>query len=629
MSGIAGIVYPDAFQVTKLVDPMLKTLSERGGAPTTQDTYKNLQLGSCATPLYHNARKNLWMALDGSIYNKADLIRDLRKADRHVTGQESVSELIVSAYETWGIDGIHHCSGDFIFAIFDKNAEELFIVRDRIGKKPLYWYHDNGLFLFSSDIKALLATGVVPQTPAMDCIAAYLFFGYFPQDITPIEGISKLLPGHFIHFHLNQNKTIQSYWSYSQFFARETPLAPEAQAQQLDTLLKESFVNRAPEGPTSCYLGGGIGSGAMAYYLAQITPKETLQGFSACFEKEYPEDMVAADEIAKTLGIEHRISTITPQDLFDDLGDIIWHLGEPLADPYVVAVWRVAKACSRHSDTLYSGMGADELLAQHARYLQPEQELALMERLAPSVRPYFKKLLPLIRCFWRSGALRFLKRYPTNPLQVEYLQENAVMNKPMMATAAPDLCHLFDPEIFLNKFYRLPQIESNIDATLYIDVKTRLTDLYLLEFNALTAANGVEWQAPLLDVAVMEFLASLPKDIFIQKPSTALVRQILEGVFPASVLERPKTQRRQLLQTWCQNKSVAKIFECLLSGTLVGNGIISKRWLQNVMTCAESSVVNPFQLLWSVMCLEMWFRLFVDNPIKKKPPGVSTLELLS
>lgn len=630
MGGIAGIVYPDAFQVTKLLDPMLKILGERGGGSLSQDAYKNLQMGCSSMPLVHNARKNLWIVLDGTIHNTEDLKKELRNTDRQFSGQESVPELILHAYEAWGIEGVHRLNGEYTFAIFDKGAEELFVVRDRMGRKPLYWYHDNDLFLFSSDIKALLVTGVVPQTPALGAIATYLFFGYFPQDITPIAGISKLLPGHFIHFHLNQNKTIQSYWSYSTFFAKETPLAPEAQAQHLDLLLKDSIRLRQPHGPASCFLGGGVGSGAIAYYLSNVTPKDTLKAFTMGFQDENPEDIIAATAMAKTLGMECQVTTVTPDDLFDDLGDILWHLGEPLADPYIVPVWRLSKAAARHGNTLYSGMGADELLAQHTRYILPEKELTLTERLAPLVRPHFKKLiLPLIRAIWRSGALRFLKHYPTNPWQEEYLSENAVMSRNMLATAAPDLFHLFDPEIFLNKFYHLPRIASNIDASLYLDVKTRLADLYILQFETLTAANKVSWQTPLLDIEIIEFLASLPKDMFVQKPSTTLMRQILEGVFPSHVLARNKMPRRQLLQSWSQNKNVKKIFELLLSGTVVGNGTISKRWLQNLLSCPESTRVNPFQLIWSVLCLEIWFRLFIDNPVKKKPPGISTLELLS
>ena len=630
MAGIAGIIYPDAFQVTQLIQPMLKTLRHRGQHLQSHNTCKNIELGSCGTPIAYNRRHSLWLVLDGTITNKANLIDDLKRDSRPVSADDDITTLIIHAFEAWDCDFINKIEGDFAIAIFDDNREQLFLFRDRIGKKPLYWYHDHRHFVFSSDLKALLTTGLIPQTTAFDALATYLFFGYFPQDVTPIEKVNKLLPAHYLRVHLDHNKAIQQYWSYSDLFCKEPCCAPDEETEYLDALLQQAVKKMLPsEEESGCFVSGGLGSASIAHYLCDASKDHPPSTFTIGFKGETDRDIASAAMTANALQLKHYVGTIGPDDCLDDLGDIIWHLGEPLADPNIVATWRLAKLAATHTKTVFSGMGSDELLAAHIRYVLPKQKLGISYHFYNAIKPFLKRfLLPLISRIHRPTAFRFLKHYPASLWQVEYLTENAMFNTPMLANAAPELVNLFDPETFLNKFYHITRFSSEIDATLYLDVKTRLADLYILQYERLTTAHSLQWLTPFLDEDIVAFLASQPKDVSLKKPSMTVLKPVLQNVLPSAVIERTKTLRQGFLRTWTYEKELRKAFSLLPSGTLVGNGIISKRWL-NTLLEERRRRSNPFPLLWSILCLEIWYKLFIDNPARTKPPNASIFDILT
>ncbi len=630
MSGIAGVVYPDVFQITHIISPMLKCLKHRGEDAYGSHVFKNMEIGTCGRPMGCNEKKTVYCGLSGYLDNAEEVAKELqRNGYQCPTGTHE--EVIVHAYELWGIPFLNKIKGSFALVILDRMQEQLILARDTTGKKPLYWYQDQHHFLFASELKSLLATGIVPQTPAADALAAYLYFGYTPQDMTPIQGVCKLLPAHYLQFTRNQSKHIESYWSYSSFFEEKAVAHRPTIIKTIDQMLSSSMKQHIiPEKPLSCFVSGGLGSSSVAYYLNQEAAQDQVAAFSVAFEGENEEDLAIASEVTGELKMPHEKKLLTPENFLQDFTKIIWYLDEPLADPNIIATWELAKAASEHSNVVFSGMGSDELFAGHARYTVEEGQRTFMGDIKELSSPFFSHwLAPLMSYFYKPAAYSLLKTASSKEWQIDYLNRNALFNKDELDEVSPKLSHLFDPNVFLHKFHNISRIKSSTSAFLYFDVKTRLADLYMQQYEKLTAAHNLVWYSPFLDRDLLEYAASLPEPSALSEGDAgAYLRKILENHLPRSVLSRPKRSRHNFLNSWLEISELPTLFLKLRTGVLIESGIISEEWLDTQLESMQQQK-DSFRYLWGIFTLEVWFRLFINRPIQETPPEIDLKELLS
>ncbi|CCB86221.1 putative uncharacterized protein [Parachlamydia acanthamoebae UV-7] len=629
MEGIAGIVYPDIFQMNNLSIPLLNALKMRGGNVSDSYTFRNIELGCVGTKLFILPKKNIVLAFDGNLYNLKDLHKELTKTIQAPL-KLNVRELILAAYICWGPSFLKYLDGDFALAILDQEKERMIIARDRIGKKPLYWYHQSHYFIFASELKAILATGVVAQTPAIDAFAAYLTFGYVPQDMSPIQNICKLLPGHYLQLNFDGSKFIESYWSYSSYFKKSSNDSKRTLLSQLDALIYRSVEARMPENkPVGCFLSGGLGSASIAYYMRKVLEERPFAAFTVGFEKENEEDVKAAKETALQFHLLHYTEQIPPSDLLSDLVKIIWYLDEPLADPNIVATWRLAKLASTKTHTVFSGMGSDEIFAGHNRYTTEEREQSFFSPLAQFTMQMMRSfLIPLLSVVNKSWAYPLLRHAGTNPWQFNYMKKNTIFSEREIARAAPKLAGLFDPEVFLHKFHHLERIKSLTSSFLYFDVKTRLPDCFILQYERLTTAHQLQWCTPFLDHHLIEYLATFQEPEYLDESETAsFLKAIMKAALPSSVAQRPKKTRQTFLREWLITPQIREVFLLLKRGSLVESGLISLRWVQMQIDQLQTSPY-AFKYLWSVLILEIWFRLYINRPISSEPPNLSVKEIL-
>lgn len=619
-NAIAGIVYPDVFQVTDLIEPMLTPLKHRSSGPKHFFTFKNFQLGCLGTGFYTNAKKTIYLCLDGWIENITELEKML--------GQQSLSqeELLIECYKKFGIEFLQKLNGEFALVLLDQEQGHLYLARDPIGKKPLYWYHDKSYFLFASEVKALLATGIVPQTVAPDAIGSYLFFGYTPQDMTAIRDVNKLLPAHYLFLNNFHSKQILPYWSYSYYFQKRIHQHKSTILKNIDELLEKSVIARIPKsGPLGCIVSGGLASGTIAYYVSHLAKDKDIKAFSVGFGEESEEDIEASELVTSSLHLNQSIAEVTPRFFIDNYAAIVWHLDEPIADPNVLATWKLAQNASAYSKTVYSGMGSDELLAGHTRYSSEDLTPPISE---PWIsQGLIQKILPILKYIYPIGALDLLKRYRTNPTRFEYLRQESVFNEEEIKQASPTFAQFFNPEIFLNKFYNFPRIHSHVSSLLYFDVKTRLPDLFIHQYERLMSVHGVQWQTPFLDKNLIEYLAEIPAPETILESQTAYyLKPLIEDTFPRSFISRPKRTRKNFLASWLDYEEFAHLFFLLRRGTLVETGIISEQWIEEQLGSMDQMKLN-FSKLFAVLALEVWFRLFINRAISPSAPSI-TLEQL-
>lgn len=630
MDGIAGIVYPDIFQMEDLIHPMLMTIQHRGKNGSDVATYKNIQVGIIGRKLAANAKKTVFAGVDGWISNAQDLAKELTEEGYALHTQDD-SEVLICAYEYWGTSVFERLNGEFSLFILDQTKKRILLCRDRIGKKPLYWFHNPYYFMFASELKALLATGAVPQTPALDALSSYLYFGYIPQDMSPVEGVSKLLPAHFMQFNFDKSLSINSYWSYSSYFERinRTPLPTVI--KDLDYLLRRNMTLSLPQDqPVGCMLSGGLGSASVASYMTQATSKDHVTAFTVGFKGQTDKDLKVTHDVVEKLGIAQETHAIVPSEFLQNLVKIAWHLDEPMADPNIIATWNLASMASAKTDTVYSGMGSDELFAGHSRYSMAERSLKPLRKIMRiPLQMGMRALIPLFSLLYKPYAFLLLKSSRTNPWQFDYLRENCIFDEKEIKRASPKLSGIFDPEVFLHKFHHLHRIKSTVASYLYFDVKTRLPDCYMQQYERAMAAHALRWRTPFLDRYIVEYMAALPEPELLQEyQAGSYLKALVKGALPASIVDRPKRTRQYFLRDWIEKKEMQEIFRLLVKGKLVEEGIIASTWLEGKIHDI-GTVPKAFQYLWSVLLLEIWFRLYIHRPIRHIPHDIEVKELLT
>lgn len=629
MSGIAGIIYPDVFHVNKNVQKMIGCLPCSQQQKSGSIVHRNIEVGTCGQPMVCNEKQTIYAGLAGKL-EYVDQLRDELKREGYHFSSETDEELLVHAYEHWGTSCVERFRGSYALFILDKRLNKVLLARDSIGKKTLYWYQDQNHFIFSNSLKALLASGFVPQTSAPESLAYYFYFGYSPQDITPIKGVSKLLPGHYLEAHGDGSMQIESFWSYSSYFQEGEHDSAYSIAQNLNRLLTRAVEANVPEnGDVGCFISGGLGSAATAYYLRQTTPAARLKSYSVGYQGQNDDDVLAAMEAASELQIPNKRKMLTANDFLEDYIELAWSLEEPIADITVTSTWQLARLAAGESPLVMSGMGSDELFAGHTRYATRAERRGLGGYLSQYLlAPLAHTLAPVIGWFSHPAAYSMLKHSRVNTWQYSYLQHNALFHSRLLRQAAPRLEGLFDPEVFLNKFYHLSRVGSSTSSFLYFDVKTRLADLYILQYDKLTSANNLNWYSPFLNREVVEYSASLPKpEQMIEAETAHFLKSTLRNLLPPKLIHRQKHARPNFLSSWSQKSDLRKIFEKLKRGVLIESGLISEAWLHEQLATPQRQE-EMFQYLWAILALEVWFRLFIYRPISSKPPDVTLLELL-
>ncbi len=631
MSRIAGIIYPSAFQVTE-------TIKEMQSIYPSQDDFayyrhKNLEIGAWNTPIATNKAKTIWATLEGKIHNADELRRDLKKQLGINFLTNTDSELIVFAYDAWKEGFISKLNGPFVLAVFDEVKRTLLLARDRMGQKSLYWTNQGDFWLFSSEIKGLLSTGIVPQNISNEAFASYLHFGFIPQDYSPINGVNKLLPCHYVKVDLDRRAVFDQYWSFSRLIKEKKHLKTEETYERFGKCMEDAVrISLPEEGEIGSFLTGDLGSSAMNWFLSHSTTRDRIRAYTSVFDEPHPVELNLSSEIAKTLFLTHEIKRIKPDEVIEELPKIVWHLDEPLADPFVVQTWNLGKIASSECSLAYTNIGWEEMLGGSSRYFtsdgrQKRSKLStafVLSQLPPSFRE--RVVLPLLKLFGSNYLFRILRNVEINRDQVIYLMNSALFKEHARKKASPLLYKYFDPEVFAQRFHRLSTIPGNIDPSLYYDAKTQLPDRLLIQYDRLLTPYNIRVINPFLDTRLVEFLATVPEETkFEAKQPGAILHQLMMRLCHACPPFPERTD--SFMETWRTNSQFRHLFGLLAEGRLVDEGFISGRWIRQQLGYPYLTA-EMFHQLWAIMILEVWFRLYIDRPIDLAHSKLSLEEIL-
>jgi len=628
MCGICGKLNfeQDAGIETGLLRGMLDTIRHRG--PDDEGVYVTPQVGlghrrlsiidlkSGHQPL-SNEDGTVWIVFNGEIYNYRELRASLLSKG-HVFRTHTDTEVIVHLYEELGPLCLEKLRGMFAFAIWDEKTKTLFLARDRVGIKPLYYCQMGKSLVFASEIKAILADPAVPREIAPEIIDRFLTFLYLPGEETLLKGIHKLSPGWYLQVQ-NGRTELRQYWDL-QFPERPRSLSLKKAEEELLGLLAETVeLHMIADVPVGVLLSGGVDSTAVLSFAAERTDKE-ISSYTVGFS-----DPGVADErpyarlAAETFGSRHHDMTITAGDFLEFLPRYVWHMEEPVCEPPAIAMYYVSKLAKKYVKVLLSGEGGDEAFAGYSNY----RNLLWLERL--------KRILPPLNGT-ASRGLAAANSWLHSPLLTKYapLVNARFPEYYYSRTSNPfrysgngfgslysaDFGASLDHERALQPMRRLQahvRGQNTLDAMLYIDTKTWLPDDLLIKADKMTMANSLELRVPLLDHKVLEFAASLPAHFKVHGFTTKyLAKKALRNRIPKPILDRRKVGFPVPYESWLRKDLLGWVNDLLFDRTTTNRGYFAAPAVRKLLAHNEATAGYSKEI-FSLLALELWHRKFLEQ----------------
>jgi len=634
MCGICGFTAPAAGPETKAawLKDMTALLAHRGPDDSGyyQDHavglgYRRLAIIDCAEgrqPMY-NEDGSLVLIFNGELYNYRELRSQLEKAG-HRFRTVSDSETILHLYEEYGEDAPLHMRGMFAFAIWDREAKKLFLARDRLGIKPLYYTLYGGELRFASEIKALLAGPGVPNQVNNQAISRYLSFRYVPGPQTMFEHVVKLLPGHSLTYHYAGGKTtVRRYWRLEDA-RRSTAMDGEEYLDTLQTLLRECVASHmVSEVPVGYFLSGGLDSSAIVAQAAGLSDRP-LTTFATGFasrlkgaDYNYGEFAEAA-EVARYFGTDHHEVRIPVDGIIGVLPRLAWHLDEPLGDPTAIPLFFLAREARRQVKVALLGEGADELFAGYDLYRA--SHLADYFHVLPA--GFRQRVLAPLGQALPDGVRgkNFLWRV-TGPVGERYCCAGQLFDdREKLLLLDQDLIRGLDLEdarrLTGELTARVPHL-SSLDQMLYLDTMLWLPDDVLLKVDKVGMAHALELRVPYLDHRLVEFAFSLPPELKMRGAiAKYALRQAVAPLLPERFAARPKISFPVPI-----TDLMAGPFYRFATGLLTGRralerGYYSRRGLDALLQRAGTGRRSFGRQLFALVMLELWHQTFIDRRLE-------------
>ncbi|MBS0159874.1 MAG: asparagine synthase (glutamine-hydrolyzing) [Nitrospira sp.] len=557
---------------------------------------------------------------NGELYNFCELRKEL-EAFGHLFRTDSDTEVIVHAYEQWGVDCLRRFNGMFGFALWDSHTQQLMLARDRIGEKPLYYYCDRDRLVFASEIKAILADPAVSRNVNLKGLSNFLAFGHAMAPETIYRQIFKLLPGHFL-LAKDGGFSIHEYWDVG-----DEPQHPsdafhdeERVAQWILDILDDSVRRRmVADVPVGAFLSGGVDSSAIVALMKRHATGP-VKTFSLGFKigGAYNE-LSDARQVAQALGTDHYELEVGHEDLVHTLQTLVYHYDEPFGDAAGFPVYLLSRFAREHVKVVLAGDGADELFGGYRRYAY--------DRLAP----YYSKLPQVVTSQWIPRMLQHLPRFRRikRTLKTLPLKDPArryaswlmlftpdMQRELLQPTVMSDLME-YDPQMPYSKYYRELSTATASDHSnrlMYIDLKTLLPDAYMEKVDKAAMACGLETRLPFLDPRLVELACQIPSRYKVRGLSTKLIlKQAVRGVVPESVLRKPKHGFAVPTDQWFQGHLRDFLFEILLDERTRARGYFNMSFIEQLWREHHEGQHVWNVHLWLLMNFELWHRTYLDN----------------
>ena len=559
-----------------------------------------------------NEDGTVWIAFNGEIYNHAALRAELERAG-HRYRTHSDTETLVHAYEEWGPGFVRRLHGMFAFAIWDRPRRRLFVARDHVGIKPLYWTQAGGAFICASEIKALFAFPGVERNPDFDAVVQHLTLRYAAAPRTMFAGIHKLPPGHLM---LVEHGTpqLERWWrpEYEPKIVLGAAEALEQVEQRLTASVKSHLMSEVPLG---ALLSGGVDSSLVVALMSKLSDRP-VQTFSVGFDAPgaYSE-LPYARLVAEHCRTDHHELNVGAADLLRELPSLVWHQDEPMSEPAAIPTAMVSRLARETVTVVLTGEGGDELFAGYPKY---------------AVEPWARRLAHLpgpLRDVFLSGVVDRL------PFQFRKLQ---VVGRSARFRDEPERLAAWFAGFVGDERERLlsqalsahaaagtepfrvaladSSARSSLDRMLDVDLRVWLADDLLVKMDKMSMAASVEARVPLLDLPLIEWAMRLGSEHKIRGlEGKVLLKRLARRLLPAGVVDRPKVGFAVPLSPWFKHE-----LRELLADTLLSSRCLQRGWFEGaaVRTAVDDHLSgrrDRARELWTLLTLELWHQAWIGG----------------
>lgn len=572
-----------------------------------------IDLSSGQQPM-HSSDHNVVLTYNGEVYNFLDLRQQLQ-ALGYTFKTHCDTEVILYAWQAWGEACVEHLRGMFAFAIWDRPRQTLFLARDRLGVKPLYYAAlANGQFIFGSELKALKQHPLLPVTIDPTAIEDFFGFGYIPDPKTIYSGVYKLEPGYCLSIRRGQeNWRPRQYWDVK-FQASAVGDIHEAGEALIERLREAVKIRMMADVPLGAFLSGGVDSSAVVALMAELSADPVNTCSISFGDPKFNESQFAA-QIAERYHTAHRTEQVEADDF--SLIDQLSHLyDEPYADSSALPTYRVCEMAKKQVTVVLSGDGGDENLAGYRRHRWHTYEERMRSMLPDALRiPLFSTLGGIYpKLDWAPKVLRAKTTFEAigRDSMAGYFHGISVMSDQMRSqlfsnSLKNQLQGYQAIEVFRRYSRQVP--EHPLSMIQYLDLKTYLPGDILTKVDRASMAHALEVRVPLLDHKLVEWMATLPPDFKLHGGEGKYIfKKALEPYLPENILYRPKMGFSIPLSAWFRGPLKQQVRDALLGDRLKATGWFDEHFLQQMVTQHQSGQRDYSAQIWAVMMFESFLR---------------------
>jgi len=567
-----------------------------------------------------NETGDLWIVFNGEIYNYKELGKEvLAKGVR--LRSTSDTEILLYAYQIWGEACLEKLNGMFAFAIYDSRKRKLFAARDRLGIKPLYYHFQNGCLVFSSEIKAILSSTLVPKRPDLHALHTPARFQVSPW--TGFQDILKLPPAHCLT--LQDGKlSVRQYWS---LHPSELPASEAGLIEQLDELLSDSVrLQMRADVPVGIFLSGGLDSSIVSA-LMRVNTQQTVHSFTIKFSSEDQKfeqtapDWDYARQVAKQFGFTYHELEIRPQ-VEELLPKMVWHLDEPLSDPAAINTYLISQAArDLNIAVLLNGMGGDEVFGgyrKHLACLKAETYQAIVPGAVRRMLQHAADRIPVATATRGLEQVRWGKRFlsfASAPRSDRYLMSDLSVSPKQFSQMFASRMSYYDSYFFKSQ---APRFNGNglsyLTQMCLNDTLVFLPEHNLTYSDKASMAASIEGRPPLTDHRIVEFMFSVPPRERIHRLTQKyLLKKVAEKYLPDNIIYRPKAPFGTPLRSWVRGPLSTMVADLLSEESLRARGLYDPKYVAGLIARDKQGLEDNAHQIWTLLTNEIWFRTFFQN----------------
>jgi asparagine synthase (glutamine-hydrolysing) len=565
----------------------------------------------------------VWVVFNGEIYNFEDLQRELIQKG-HTFKTRSDTEAIIHLYEEEGESCFRRLRGMFSIAIWDARQRKLLLARDRVGKKPLFYFYDGSRIAFASEMKAILTVPGVPREIDLEAVSDYFSLLYVPAPKSIFKQVRKVRPGHYV---VASDKGLREveYWDIS--FARTEERTEEQWCESVIETYREAVRLRLiSDVPLGAFLSGGIDSSSVVALMAGLTGGAVTTCSIGFKEKEFDE-LNYARIVAAQFKTEHYEEIVDP-DAVGIVEKLAWHYDEPFADSSAVPTYYVSKVARAHVTVALSGDGGDEHFAGYRRYYFDQRENAVRSWFPGAIRqPLFGTLASLYpKADWAPRIFRgkaTFQNLARSPIEAYFRSVSAVQPELKAHLLHADLVRElggYDSLDLFRYYYQKADTRDLLSRVQYVDIKTYLTDDILAKVDRASMAVSLETRAPLLDHKLMELVATIPSSLKLRGMNGKyILKKALEKILPADVLYRRKMGFGVPLARWFRGDLKDLAHSVIFDASR--DGLLNPSTVQQVWREHQSGARDRATELWIVLMFRLWQRQFMRGECEHSATG--------